>query len=52
MVRIPSLLKFKTLSLGEKQRQWLWFAGLMVGGMAAMLMVAGLVRIMLKLTTS
>jgi predicted phage tail protein len=33
--------------LTEKQRQWLWFAGLFVGGMAAMLAMAGLVRLML-----
>lgn len=31
----------------EKQRQWLWFAGLFVGGMGAMLVLAGLVRLML-----
>jgi hypothetical protein len=31
----------------EKQRQWLWFAGLFVGGMAGMLVLAGLVRLML-----
>ena len=33
--------------LTEKQRQWLWFAGLFVGGMAAMLVVAGIVRLIL-----
>jgi hypothetical protein len=31
----------------EKQRQWLWFAGLLVGGMAGMLALAGLVRLVL-----
>jgi hypothetical protein len=31
----------------EKQRQWLWFAGLFVGGMIAMGVLAGLVRVML-----
>jgi hypothetical protein len=31
----------------EKQRQWLWFGGLFVGGMAAMLVLAGIVRLML-----
>jgi hypothetical protein len=31
----------------EKQRQWLWFAALMVGGMAATLVLAGLVRLLL-----
>jgi predicted phage tail protein len=35
------------IRLTEKQRQWLWFAGLAVGGMAAMLVLAGVVRIML-----
>lgn len=33
--------------LTEKQRQWLWFIGLFVGGMAAMLVLAGIVRLML-----
>jgi len=36
-----------TMRLTDKQRQWLWFAGLIVGGMAAMLALAGLVRLML-----
>jgi len=31
----------------DKQRQWLWFAGLFIGGMAAMLVLAGVVRLML-----
>jgi hypothetical protein len=35
------------MRLTDKQRQWLWFAGLVVGGMAAMLILAGLVRLML-----
>jgi hypothetical protein len=35
------------IRLTEKQRQWLWFAGLFVGGMAAMLVLAGIVRLML-----
>jgi hypothetical protein len=35
------------MRLTEKQRQWLWFAGLFVGGMAAMLLLAGIVRLML-----
>jgi hypothetical protein len=35
------------MRLTEKQRQWLWFAGLIVGGMAAMLVLAGIVRLML-----
>ena len=35
------------MRLTEKQRQWLWFAGLFVGGMAAMLVLAGIVRLML-----
>jgi hypothetical protein len=39
--------KIETLSLGEKQRQWLWFAGLLFGGMAAMLLLAGAVRLLL-----
>ncbi len=33
--------------LTEKQRQWLWFAGLFVGGMTAMLVLAGIVRLIL-----
>ena len=36
-----------TMRFTEKQRQWLWFAGLFVGGMAGMLVLAGLVRLML-----
>ena len=36
-----------TMRLTDKQRQWLWFAGLIVGGMAAMLILAGSVRLML-----
>jgi hypothetical protein len=35
------------MRLTEKQRQWLWFAGLMVGGMAGMLILAGVVRWMI-----
>jgi len=35
------------MRLTEKQRQWLWFAGLFVGGMAGMLVLAGVVRFML-----
>ena len=35
------------MRLTEKQRQWLWFAGLFAGGMAAMLVLAGIVRLML-----
>jgi hypothetical protein len=31
----------------EKQRQWLWFTGLFAGGMAAMLVLAGIVRLIL-----
>jgi hypothetical protein len=37
------------MRLTEKRRQWLWFAGLFVAGMAAMLVLAGLVRLMLGL---
>lgn len=33
----------------EKQRQWLWFLGLFAGGMIAMALLAGLVKIMLKI---
>jgi hypothetical protein len=32
----------------ERQRQWLWFVGLLAGGMIAMLLLAGLVRMILK----
>ena len=37
------------IRLTEKQRQWLWFAGLSAGGMAAMLVLAGLMRLMLRM---
>lgn len=33
--------------VSEKQRQWLWFVGLFFGGMAGMLVLAGLVRVMI-----
>lgn len=33
--------------LTEKQRQWLWFAGLFAGGLATMLVLAGIMRLML-----
>ncbi|HSO18648.1 MAG TPA: hypothetical protein VLT88_04285 [Desulfosarcina sp.] len=32
------------MRLTDRQRQWLWFAGLLAGGMAAMLALAGVVR--------
>jgi len=35
--------------IGEKPRQWLWFAGLMAVGMAGMLLLAGVVRLVLKM---
>ena len=35
------------IRLTDKQRQWLWFAGLVVAGMAAMLVLAAIVRLML-----
>jgi len=35
------------MRLTDKHRQWLWFAGLLVGGMAGMLVLAGIVRLML-----
>jgi hypothetical protein len=35
------------MRLTEKQRQWLWFAGLFAGGMVAMLALAGIVRLLL-----
>jgi hypothetical protein len=35
------------MRLTKKKRQWLWFAGLIAGGMAAMLVLAGVVRLML-----
>ena len=35
------------MRLTERQRQWLWFAGLFVGGMAGMLLLAGVVRMMI-----
>jgi len=33
----------------KKQRQWLWFAGLLVAGMAGMLLLAGVVRFVLEM---
>ncbi len=33
----------------KEQRQWLWFAGLFAAGMAAMLVLAGLVRLILRM---
>ena len=36
-----------TMRLTDKQRQWLWFAGLLLGGMFAMLVLAGTVRMLL-----
>jgi hypothetical protein len=36
-----------TMRLTDKQRQWLWFGGLFAGGMLAMLLLAGMVRMML-----
>jgi len=33
--------------LTERQRQWLWFLILFAGGMAAMLLLAGIVRFIL-----
>ena len=35
--------------LTEKQRQWLWFVGLFAGGLIAMLLLAGLVKMVLKI---
>jgi len=35
------------MRLTEKKRQWLWFAGLFFGGMIAMLVLAGAVRLLL-----
>jgi hypothetical protein len=39
------------MRLTEKKRQWLWFAGLFLGGMLAMLVLAGIVRLMLGMGT-
>ena len=36
------------MALSKKQRQWLWFAALWCGGLAATLMLARLVRWVLK----
>jgi hypothetical protein len=36
-----------TDKFSEKQRQWLWFAALMAGGMAATLVLAVLMRLLL-----
>ena len=33
----------------DKRRQWRWFVGLSAGGMLAMLLLAGLVRLVLKI---
>jgi hypothetical protein len=35
------------MPLTEKQRQWLWFVVLLVGGMAGMLVLGGVVRLIL-----
>ena len=35
----------------DKQRQWLWFFGLFVGGLVAMAVLAGVVRIILRATS-
>lgn len=35
------------MRLTEKQRQWLWFTALVAGGMAAMLVLGGMVRLLL-----
>jgi hypothetical protein len=35
------------MRLTEKERQWLWFFGLSAGGMVAMAVLAGLVRLIL-----
>jgi uncharacterized membrane protein len=32
------------MTLSKKQRQWLWFAALWVGGLAATLVLARLIR--------
>jgi hypothetical protein len=37
------------MRLTEKQGQWLWFAALMAGGMAATLVLAGLVKLLLEM---
>jgi hypothetical protein len=37
--------------LTERQRQWLWFVLLAAGGMAAMLLLAGMVRFILNVGT-
>jgi hypothetical protein len=39
------------MRLTEKKRQWLWFAVLFLGGMLAMLVLAGIVRLMLGMGT-
>jgi hypothetical protein len=41
--------RIKASNLSEKNRQWIWFAGLLAGGMAAMLLLAGLVRLILRI---
>jgi hypothetical protein len=35
-------------AITEKQRQWLWFAGLWGGGLVSVLLLAGLARLALK----
>jgi len=35
------------MQLTRKQSQWLWFAGLFIGGLAAMAVLAGVVRLVL-----
>jgi hypothetical protein len=36
-------------TLTEKKRQWMWFAGLWCGGLAAVLLLAYLIRWMMRI---
>ena len=36
--------RHRNMTLSKKQRQWLWFAALWVGGLAATLALARLIR--------
>ncbi|MFZ2041339.1 MAG: hypothetical protein WAV08_11635 [Desulfobacterales bacterium] len=42
--RAKTANRLRNMSLSRKRRQWLWFAALWVGGLAATLALARLIR--------
>ncbi|HSM75329.1 MAG TPA: hypothetical protein VK852_11850 [Desulfobacterales bacterium] len=44
MARATPEHRLRNMTLSKKQRQWLWFAALWVGGLAATLVLARLIR--------